>query len=81
MARLNNLTQIKAHPYFKNFSFDQLLSFGLEPPYKSKLPEIDTRGTESYNEHIKTFKKYSSHKDKNIDAKLQKEYDKWFEKF
>ena len=81
MARLNNLTQIKAHPYFKNFSFDQLLNFGLEPPYKSKLPEIDTRGTESYNEHIKTFKKYSSHKDKNIDAKLQKEYDKWFEKF
>ena len=80
MARLNNLTQIKAHPYFKNFSFDQLLNFGLEPPYKSKLPEIDTRGTESYNEHIKTVKKDSSHEEKKIDGKLQEEYDKWFEK-
>ena len=81
MARLNNLTQIKAHPYFKGFSFEQLLNFGLEPPYKSKVAEIDTGGSKLYNEHIKTFKKYVSHKEKNIEPKLQKEYDKWFEKF
>ena len=81
MARLNNLTQIKAHPYFKGFSFEQLLNFGLEPPYKSKVAEIDTGGSKLYNEHIRTFKKYVSHKEKNIDPKLQKEYDKWFEKF
>ena len=81
MARLNNLTQIKAHPYFKNFSFDQLLNFGLEPPYKSKVPDVDTTGSKLYKDHVKTFRKYVSHKEKNIDSKLQKEYDKWFEKF
>ena len=81
MARLKNLTQIKAHPYFKNFSFDQLLNFGLEPPYKSKVPDVDTTGSKLYKDHVKTFRKYVSHKEKNIDSKLQKEYDKWFEKF
>ena len=79
MARLNNLTQIKAHSYFKNFNFESLINFGIEPPYKSKVENIDTAGRGSYRDHVKQMKKYT--RDRNIDPKSQKEYDKWFEKF
>lgn len=84
LARLSNLTQIKSHVYFKGFSFDSLINFGLEPPYKSSIPSYETMNNsklQPYINHIKDLKKYTPHKDKVIDPKKQKEYDTWFAGF
>lgn len=84
LARLCNLTQIKSHPYFKNFSFDSLINFDTEPPYKSKdsKPDIISESNlKPYTNHLKTLKKYNIGKEKLPDAIKQKEYDKWFANF
>ena len=86
LARLSNITQIKEHIYFNSFSFENLLNFAITPPYKPKQSidmsiAIHSDKPELYKEHVKQFKKYTPYKSKQIDAKKQDEYNKWFDNF
>ena len=52
LTRLCKITQIKAHPLLSNFSWDNLISLDLQPPYvptiKSKEDDFNTLPYVSY---------------------------------
>jgi len=37
LSRLSKISHIKAHPWLQNFSWDNLISLDLQPPYIPKL--------------------------------------------
>ena len=92
LSRLTKLSHIKAHPWLLNFSWDNLISLDMIPPYVPKIKIKDEENnTAPYISYIKVNKifflffknqrEYGSSKDCITDKKLQAEYDLWFKNF
>lgn len=81
--RLCKFANIKSDPFFSAFSWENLISLNLEPPYVPKInAEDDSKVTPvPYINHTKTFKEWVPSKSYNIEKKVQAEYDKWFKNF
>ncbi len=41
LTRLSNISQIKAHQWFQNFSWDSLICLDIQPPYVPKHKNFD----------------------------------------
>ena len=52
MKRILKLSQVKTHDYFKEFNWDGLLSFNLEPCYNITMPQENLKESSTYNEYI-----------------------------
>jgi hypothetical protein len=53
MKRLIKLHQIKAHDFFKEFNWDALISFNLDPCYKVTMPAESSKEAMSYLDYTK----------------------------
>ena len=81
--RFYKLEQIQSHIWFKDFSWDDLISLDLKPAY---LPKIDIDEskceTKPYLDYIKTLKDWEPEGGlPKISKKNQTEFDEWFKKF
>lgn len=81
--RFYKLEQIQSHIWFKDFSWDDLISLNLKPAY---LPKIDIDEskceTKPYLDFIKTLKDWEPEGGlPKISKKNQTEYEEWFKKF
>ena len=83
LSRLCKFSHIKTDPWFSSFSWDNLISLIIEPPYLPKLKkEEESKGNPvSYSNYLKTVKEWKPTKEYSIDKKTQIEYDKWFKCF
>ena len=84
IVRLGSLIHIKCHPFFKGFNFEELSNLILEPCYKPDVPALNVDllfGEETFLEHVKKFKKVNFNKLKNLDEKVRKECDEWYNNF
>lgn len=87
--RLCKFSQIKNDPWFNNFSFEDLLSLNMKPPYipilsldsYSKSSKSNDSHSYAYINYIKTIKDYTLPKDFQIEKNKQTENDKWFKNF
>ena len=52
MKRILKLSQIKSQDYFKDFNWDGLLSFNLEPCYNITMSQENIKEVSTYNEYI-----------------------------
>ena len=62
VCRLTNLDSIKAHPWFKDFKWDELINFNLKAPYFPKIPEspydFDEQYKPIFDSEKETFQNY-----------------------
>ena len=80
--RLCNLSHIKAEPWFQSFSWEDLISLKMEPPYYPKLPQDEGRSSHlSFVNYARTIKEWVASKNVHIERKNQQEYDDWFKQF
>lgn len=52
MKRIVKLSQVKLSDYFKDFNWDGLLSFNLEPCYNLSMPSEVNKEQFSYNDYM-----------------------------
>lgn len=90
--RLSKISQIKSHPWLKNFSWSNLFSMEMQPPF---IPKIKFKDEEYERIPFLTFLKVFYYfffiilkgckenisETPNVDKKLQKKYDDWFNNF
>lgn len=82
IQRLCKFSQIKNDPWFAGFSWENLLSLNMEPPYVPKISRNELKSTPvAFVNYIKTIKEWVPSKTHNIDKKTQHEYDNWFKNF
>lgn len=80
--RLYKLSQIKSDPWFAGFSWENLLSLNMEPPYVPKISNSDTKTpTVAFVNYTKTIKEWAPQKQVPIEKTAQSEYDLWFKNF
>jgi hypothetical protein len=83
LNRLCKFSHIKSDPWFGGFSWENLISLNMEPPY---LPKYDYEKDANcspfaFNNHMKNIKDWLPTKNYNISKESQAEYDKWFKDF
>jgi hypothetical protein len=80
--RLCKFANIKNDPWFAHFSWENLLSLNVEPPF---LPKISTshgkNSTVAYINYLKTTKEYVPSKSVKIEKEMQSKFDLWFKNF
>jgi hypothetical protein len=80
--RLCKFSQIKTDNWYKDFSWENLLSFNLDAPYIPKFTEKETKTNPvAFINYIKTIKDWLPSKNVSIDKSTQEKYDKWFKEF
>ena len=80
--RLCKLSHIKSDPWFLSFSWENLLSLSLPPPFLPKVGPSETKsGTIPFLTYARNIKEYIPSKVVQIDPKTQGEYDEWFKNF
>jgi len=82
--RLYKLEDIKKHPYFKDFDWEKLLTFSLEPPYLLKIDE-DYQKIQTIP-YLTYLKNESNNKDKNqafkrLNSKRENNFKTWLNNF
>ncbi len=82
MKRVLKLTQIKQSEYFKDFGWDQLLSFNLDPCYHIEMPQENLKEVCSYTDYIQdSLKDFELPKDAKTDSEYKTKVDAWFINF
>ena len=82
VTRLSNLSQIKLDPWFRDFSWENMLSLNLDAPYIPKIPDGENKsGPVAFINHLKTMKEWVPSKPTKIDKLTQDQFDKWFKEF
>ncbi len=82
LNRLCKLSLIKSDPWFKDFSWENLLLFNMNPPYFPKIEKLLSKDTlSSFCDYLKTTREYVPTKNLIIEKNLQVEYDNWYKKF
>ena len=81
--RFSKLDQIQSHIWFKDFSWDDLISLNMKPAYMPKIESNENKcETKPYLDYIKTLKDWEP---ENGQQKLSKkniaEFEEWFKKF
>lgn len=83
LHRITKFNQITNHPYFSEFSFENLLSFNINPPF---IPKIDEKKSDtkpmSYAHYIKTsLTEFKIPNGFTFDKKRVEESNKWYRTF
>lgn len=82
MKRVLKLSQIKQTEYFKDFGWDSLISFNLEPCYQIDMPQENLKEVCSYMDYIQdSLKDFKPPKESKPDLEYKKKVDDWFNKF
>lgn len=81
MKRILKLSQVRSHEYFKDFNWDNLLSFNLDPPYNISMPAETSKEVSSYNDYITDIlKDYKPDKELKPDIEYREKVEQWFSK-
>ena len=83
VQRFCKLDQISSHIWFKDFSWDDLISLNMKPPY---IPKVDNKETrcrpKPYLDYIKSLKDWEpDNEQKKITKKNIAEFEEWFKNF
>ena len=81
--RFCKLEQIQTHIWFKDFSWDDLISLNMKPAYMPKIENNENKcKTEPYLDYIKTLKDWEPEAgQQKLTKKNIAEFDEWFKKF
>ena len=81
--RFCKLDQIQSHIWFKDFSWDDLISLNMEPAYKPKIESNENKcETKPYPEYIKTLKDWEPESgQQKLSKKNISEFEEWLKKF
>jgi len=82
-TRYSKFDQIAGHIYFKDFNWNELISFNMEPAYKPQMEKIENKyKPEPYLDYIKKLKDWEPPSDMKEPERIKRiEYNKWLEKF
>lgn len=79
MKRVLKLSQIKQTDYFKDFSWDSLLSFNLDAPYSVEMPQDNLKEISTYQDYIQeNLQDFKPPGDSKPDLEYKKKVDEWF---
>lgn len=82
LNRLCKMRHIKADPYFSGFSWEELISLTIKPPY---IPKLNKEEKEEppipYINYLKKQKEWKPPKNAFVSKSEQIEFDEWFKKF
>ena len=82
MKRIIKLSQIKQSEYFKEFNWDSLLSFNLEPSYIIQMQQEKLNDPIPYETYVKEkLADFKPPKDSKPDVNYRQQVDDWFKKF
>ena len=83
--RVCKFDQIASHNWFKDFSFDELISFNMKPPH---IPKIDIKEnrckTQPYIDYINSLKEWKPEPNEEVIKPTKKHYtdfDNWLKNF
>ena len=81
--RFCKLDQIQSHIWFKDFSWDDLISLNMTPAYKPKIETNENKcETKPYPDYIKTLKDWEPESgQQKLSKKNIAEFEEWFKKF
>jgi hypothetical protein len=80
--RVFKLTQVKSSEYFKDFQWDSLVSFNLDPCYNIEMPQENLKEVCSYMDYIQdNLKDFKPPKDSKPDLEYKQKVDAWFVNF
>lgn len=81
--RYHKFDQIANHIWFKDFSFDDLLSLNVKPPYKPKMDDnLGTIKQRPYKDQVKTFKDWEIPEGQpKLSKKMKDDFYTWLDKF
>ncbi len=81
MKRILKLSQVRTHEYFKDFNWDNLLSFTLDPCYNLSMPQETLKEVSSYPDYMKdNLKDFKPEKDSKVDLEYREKVEIWFNK-
>lgn len=81
LKRILKLSQVKTSDYFKDFNWDNLLSFNMDPPYIINLPNETIKEKGPYIDYINTsLKEFRPSNKEKIDLDYKENVDIWFSK-
>ena len=80
--RFSKLEQISTHIWFKDFSWEDLISLNMKPAFKPKI-EINENKCEPkpYLDYIKSLKDWEPEGKQKVTKKNISEFEEWFKKF
>jgi hypothetical protein len=82
LKRILNLKNVKTHEYFKDFNWENLLSFNLEACYNIDMPQETLKTVSSYSDYItEHLKEFKPPKDSKVDSEYKEKVDVWFNSF
>lgn len=84
--RLCKFDQIASHNWFKDFSFDELISFNMKPPYLPKIENKENKcKTKPYLDYINGLPEWQPEEDMegiiNPTKKHISDFDRWLKSF
>ena len=81
MKRILKSSQVRSHEYFKDFNWDNLLSFNLDPCYNLSMPQEALKEVSSYHDYMKdNLKDFKPEKDSKVDLEYREKVEVWFNK-
>ncbi len=82
VTRMSNFSQIKIDPWFRDFSWENMIALNVEPAYIPTLPEKEYKNNPiAFINHLKLLKEWMPTKPVKLDKSIQENYDKWFREF
>lgn len=82
VTRLTSFSQVKIDAWFRDFSWENMLSLNITPPHLPTLPEKDYKNNPvAFINHLKVIKEWIPSKNVKLDKATQEQYDKWFKQF
>ena len=81
--RFCKLEQIQGHIWFKDFSWDDLISLNMESAFKPTIESNESKcETKPYLDYIKSLKDWEPENgQQKVSKKNKAEFDEWFKKF
>lgn len=81
-GRMSNINVIKSHQYFEGFSFEDLISFHLDPPYLPRVPDSSHQKPVPFkNQMEKDVVEFTINSEEDIPEIMHAEFEKWWDEF
>ena len=79
----SKISQISSHIWFKDFSWDDLISLNMKPAYIPKIESNESKcETKPYLDYIKTLKDWEpENPQQKVSKKNISEFEEWLKKF
>ena len=82
ISRMCKLSQIKEHPWFADFNWDDLLSLTIKTPYKPFIPSDSAFQDINFTDYIQgKTSEYEVPKGEVIPDEEKAKFEEWFKKF